>query len=91
MNYDKIKELAEQAGIQEDLVDHLKDEVEVLTYIARPQDIQKFAELIVRECISELEISKEGDRYTGELFVSEKNTILSEQIEWLKEHFGVKE
>ena len=47
----KIKLLAEQAGIQEDLVDHLKDEVEVLTYIARPQDIERFAELIVRKCI----------------------------------------
>lgn len=49
-NEQKIRELVEQAGIQEDLVDHLKDEVEVLTYIARPQDIQKFAELIIREC-----------------------------------------
>ena len=48
MNH-RIKELAEQSGIQEDLVDHLKDEVEVLTYIARPQDIQKIAELIVEE------------------------------------------
>jgi hypothetical protein len=47
---ERIKELAEQAGVREDLVDNLKDEVEVLTYIARPQDIQKFAELIVREC-----------------------------------------
>jgi hypothetical protein len=46
----KIKLLAEQAGIQEDLVDHLKDEVEVLTYIARPQDIERFFESIVREC-----------------------------------------
>ena len=50
MNKERIKELAKEAGIQEDLVDHLKDEVEVLTYIARPQDIQKFAELIVAEC-----------------------------------------
>ena len=47
----RIKELVEQSGIQEDLVDHLKDEVEVLTYIARPQDIERFAESIVRECI----------------------------------------
>lgn len=50
----RIKELAEQAGIQEDLVDNLKDEVEVLTYIARPQDIQKFAELIQMDTIRSL-------------------------------------
>ena len=46
---ERLKQLVLQAGVQEDLVDNLKDEV--LTYIARPQDIQKFAELIVRECI----------------------------------------
>jgi hypothetical protein len=45
---ERIRQLAEQAGVQEDLVDNLKNEV--LTYIARPQDIQKFVQLIVREC-----------------------------------------
>ena len=48
---ERIKELMYQAGVQEDLIDNLKDEVEVLTYIARPRDMQKFAELIVQECI----------------------------------------
>jgi hypothetical protein len=57
---ERIKELALQAGVQEDLVDHLKDEVEVLTYIARPQDIQKFAELIVKECMRVADSSGKG-------------------------------
>ena len=75
---ERIKELAEQAGIQEDLVDNLKDEVEVLTYIARPQDIQKFAELIVREC----------DKY-----VAERYDVCEPWMEPgdLLRHFGVEE
>jgi uncharacterized protein YqeY len=51
---ERIQELMYQAGVREDLVDNLKDEVEVLTYIARPQDIQKFAELIVQECVDQI-------------------------------------
>jgi hypothetical protein len=74
---ERIKELAEQAGIQEDLVDNLKDEVEVLTYIARPQDIQKFAELIVRECA---EVAGCNGHVSG--------FSLGDLI---KEHFGVRE
>jgi hypothetical protein len=74
---ERIRELAEQAGIQEDLVDNLKDEVEVLTYIARPQDIQKFAELIVRECA---EVAGCNGHVSG--------FSLGDLI---KEHFGVRE
>jgi hypothetical protein len=76
---ERIKQLAEQAGIQEDLVDNLKDEVEVLTYIARPQDIQKFAELIVRECVKDCR----------DMFVVDSVSwnLLNEKLE----HFGVEE
>ena len=51
---------------------------------------QKFAELIVRECIRELEISRKCDPYTGDLFDCEYNICLNEQTIMLKEHFGVK-
>jgi hypothetical protein len=54
-------------------------------------DYEKFAELIVRECIRELEISRKCDPYTGELFDCEYNTCIKEQSIMLKEHFGVKE
>jgi len=53
--------------------------------------MEKFAELIVRECILELGISKKCDPYTGELFVCEHNAVLDEQIDMLKEIFGVEE
>jgi hypothetical protein len=78
----QIKLLAEQAGIQEDLVDHLKDEVEVLTYIARPQDIQKFAELIVEECV----------RHFNEDYQRDFDTNWREDLsKSIKQHFGVEE
>ena len=49
-------------------------------------DMEKFAELIVRECVSTLgcEIVY-NDNYT------EKNKIISDMMELLKQHFGVKE
>jgi hypothetical protein len=56
-----------------------------------PEMIMEFAELIVRECIQEMETSKRCDPYTGELFVSEYNRTIDEQISVLKEHFGVEE
>ena len=74
---ERIRELAEQAGIQEDLVDNLKDEVEVLTYIARPQDIERFAELIIRKCAKVADLADENKcEWIG-------GNILT--------HFGVKE
>jgi hypothetical protein len=38
-----------------------------------------------------LGISKKCDPYTGELFVCEHNAVLDEQIDMLKEIFGVEE
>lgn len=52
---------------------------------------KKFAELIVEECIRELEISRKCDPYTGNLFDCEYNTCIKEQTTVLKEHFGVEE
>ena len=48
--------------------------------------VKKFAELIVRECVSTLgcEIVY-NDNYT------EKNKIISDMMELLKQHFGVEE
>jgi hypothetical protein len=53
--------------------------------------LESFAELIVRECIRELEISRKCDPYTGNLFDCEYNTCIKEQTTVLKEHFGVEE
>ena len=62
-------------------------EVDIEDFIS----VEKFAELIVRECISELEISKKVDPYTGVLFDCEYNKCIDEQSTMLKEHFGVEE
>ena len=76
---ERIRELAHEAGLP--------------TYNPEgiPTKLEKFAELIVRECILELGISKKCDPYTGELFVCEHNAVLDEQIDMLKEIFGVEE
>ena len=76
---ERIRELAHKAGLP--------------TYNPKgiPTKLEKFAELIVAECILELGISKKCDPYTGELFVCEHNAVLDEQIDMLKEIFGVKE
>lgn len=49
----------------------------------------KFAKLIILDAIAELEISKKGDIYTGDLFNCEWNDCIDNQITMLKEHFGV--
>jgi len=58
------------------------------------RDIEKFsdyfAELVIRKVIEELETSKKGDIYTGDLFNCEWNDCIDRQIEMLKEEFGVK-
>ena len=76
----RIKQLAEQAGYSKDFLE-----------IGLPSNMEKFAELIVRECIQELEISRKCDPYTGNLFDCEYNTFIKEQSIMLTEHFGVKE
>ena len=77
---ERIKKLAEQVGIS----------IEYLTNTKQIILIEKFAELIVKDCIEELEISKKGDIYTGDLFDCEWNDCIDYQINVLKEEFGVK-
>jgi len=87
---ERIKELAEQATITKT---ELRNGWERKTYTYQEEvfDKEKFAELIVRECIGEMETSKRCDPYTGDLFVNEYNRTIDEQISMLKEHFGVEE
>ena len=75
---ERVKELLEQAGVK---------------FVVMPKDTEyeKFAELLVRECIRELETSRKCDPYTGNLFDCEYNTCIKEQTTMLKEYFGVEE
>lgn len=88
---DRVKELAEQAGVQEDLVDFLKNEV--LTYIARPQDIQKFADLIVQECLYKISGLVVPETFEQDIGPYEKwNQALGHAALEIKQHFhGVEE
>jgi hypothetical protein len=76
---ERYKELAEQAGWDNH---HSKFDTR----------IKKFAELIVNDCIQELKISRKCDPYTGDVYnYSEYNKCIDEQINILKERFGVEE
>lgn len=79
---ERIEELATQCRIEE--YNSAGDLVEF------GFDYEKFAELIVRECIQELKTNKKCDPYTGILFDCEYNECINDQITVLKEHFGIK-
>ena len=51
----------------------------------------KFTELIVGACIKELESSRKGDPYTGQVADCEYNNCIDEQIEVIKGLFGIGE
>ena len=76
---DRYRELAREAG----LLVHNPEKM--------PTKLGKFAELMIKECIEELKISKKGDPYTGDVYDCEYNTCIEEQITVFKEHFGVEE
>ena len=80
---ERIKQLAEQATTIIEATEHSGE-----GWIFNKE---KFAKLIVGECIRELEISRKCDPYTGNLFDCEYNTCIKEQSIMLKEHFGVEE
>ena len=75
----RIKELILQAGFPK---------FDKMYVVSDGEELVKFAHLIINEVCNELEISKNADPYTGEVFDTPRNTILNEQIEWLKEYFG---
>ena len=48
-----------------------------------------FANLVVQKVIEDLETSKKGDIYTGDLFNCDWNECIDNQIAMLKEEFGL--
>ena len=52
-------------------------------------DHEKFAELIVSKCIELMDENYRGDMYTGDVFASEYNNCIKEQVETLQYYFGV--
>jgi hypothetical protein len=77
---ERIKELMEQAGLHDFVVESMGID----------EEMNKFAELIVREC---LDIASEvrGEPATDTYFVIGYDRACEKMIDGIKEHFGVEE
>jgi hypothetical protein len=77
---ERIRELLEQVGVK---------------YVTMPDDTvyEKFAELIVRECIDKIETHRipVGNSAAGEMACEWTYAALKEIRDEIKEHFGVEE
>jgi hypothetical protein len=51
--------------------------------------IREYSKKIVKECIMELGKSMKGDPYTGDVYDCEYNSCIDDQINVLKDRFGV--
>ena len=83
---ERIKELAEQAGCYQEQ-DH-----DGTRFSAMPESFwEKFAELIVQECINKIETYEipVGNSYSGELACEWTYDALKSIRNDIKEHFGV--
>ena len=69
---EKIKQLAEQAGYSKDFL-----------AIGLPNNMEKFAELIVRECMQIIKVDMYEDAIS--------NMWSKNKLQMIKEHFGVEE
>jgi hypothetical protein len=81
---ERIEELAEQCGFRSN--PNVYDRNQSF-------DIEKFADLIVRECIDKIETYRipVGNSASGELACEWTYNALKEIRDDIKEHFGVKE
>ena len=84
---ERIYELFEQA------LKEFKQEHEYATYIVPDPIKEKFAELIVRECIDKIETYRipVGNSAAGEMACEWTYDALKEIRDEIKEHFGVEE
>ena len=78
----RIKELADQA--------ELTIRTSKGTYMSHPEFNKKFAELIVKECVEQLELVRKY-RYDRVQPLENQQTIIDECQYQIKQYFGVKE
>ena len=85
---ERIKLLAEKADIN---IDSFQFSGTPIKYIVGESSLEKFAELIVRECVAQIEIEK-GNPYRN---MGDQNDYgigaCVESIRRIREHFGVEE
>jgi len=78
---ERIIELADEAGYKD---------LPTVRLAFQGFDKEKFAELIVRECIAELESVKVNE-YRTDVYDIGYDDGLTQAVETIKEHFGVEE
>ena len=85
---ERIRELADEAGLR---FTQLMSNPMVPVVDGKETDLEKFAELIVRECIAKAE--EESERYLtwNTEDCNRFSKVMQNYKELLKEHFGVKE
>ena len=89
---EKLKELVAKAKVNAaKYADQYASTEQVRSALFEEKFTECLVALVVECCVEELEINKECDPYTGALFESEKNKVISEQVETLKEVFELKD
>ena len=87
---ERIRQLAEQAKIDYELLPEIAREP---VWIALDDELEKFAELIVAECIDKIEAHRipVGNSAAGEMACEWTYSALKEIRDEIKQHFGVEE
>jgi len=93
MMNERIKELALQAGLQQRVWNSLGKELPMWQEDPDNPGLDKFAELIVRECIEKIETYRipVGNSAAGEMACEWTYDALKEIRDEIREHFGVEE
>ena len=86
---ERIQELAEQAKGFVDLNQHVGGEKGCMVYTY--DGLEKFAELIVRECAGLLKQESENYSLVGSSYCDNKAEGFDEAVDMIKQHFGVEE
>jgi hypothetical protein len=87
---DRIKELANLAGWKYILGGNPRTRIEDRDYIVTKEQAEKFAELIVKECVAKLEEDYIPEEDIIEGYNEDWDDALHYAVTTIKEHFGVK-
>ena len=88
---ERIRELAEKAGMTEGRFERYKgQDCNLKGYSMLPDEMEKFAELIVRECL-DIALEVRGEPATDTHYVIGYDRACEKMIDAIKESYGVEE
>ena len=88
---ERIRELAEKAGMTEGRFERYKgQDCNLKGYSMLPDEMEKFAELIVRDCL-DIAFEVRGKPATDTHYVIGYDRACEKMISGIREHFGVEE